>query len=183
MVRWLARRLKKMEAYRGRVSTRPRCVRIDFAGEFHMDVVPLVRVRSQGSSEFPNLSFMGILPLDGNRRHSTGNLLIPNAVINGWETTNPTGLKEWYRQQNQRTNGRFNRVARMLKHWRIQAFDERIRPPSVGFEVMTANSWPLYVCSDASAVSGVLRQISTSFSYTRPTAINSSLRSEDLLRD
>ena len=41
LVRWLAMRLKKVEAYRGKVSTRPRCVRIDFPGEFHMDVVPL----------------------------------------------------------------------------------------------------------------------------------------------
>lgn len=41
LVRWLARRLKKVDTYRGKVSTRPRCVRLDFPGEFHMDVVPL----------------------------------------------------------------------------------------------------------------------------------------------
>ena len=41
LVRWLARLLKRVESYREKVSTRPRCVRIDFPGEFHMDVVPL----------------------------------------------------------------------------------------------------------------------------------------------
>ena len=117
------------------------------------------------------------------RRRSNGNLLVPNAAVNGWEATKPKGLKEWYRQQNDRTNGRFTRVARMLKHWRNQAFDTRVRPPSVGFEVVVVNSWPYYANSDASAVSGVLRQISTSFGFTRPTAINPSLRSEDLLRN
>ena len=30
LVRWVAMRLKKVEAYKGRVSARPRCVRVDF---------------------------------------------------------------------------------------------------------------------------------------------------------
>ena len=34
LVRWLAKRLKRVDAYHGKVSTRPRCVRIDFPGEF-----------------------------------------------------------------------------------------------------------------------------------------------------
>ena len=99
LVRWLARRLKKVNAYHGKVSTRPRCVRIDFPGEFHMDVVPL----------------------DGDSRRVNNVLQIPNRTVNGWEATNPKGLEEWYRQQNRRTNGRFVRVAKMLKHWRNQA--------------------------------------------------------------
>ena len=163
LVRWLAKRLKKVEAYRGKVSTRPRCIRIDFPGEFHMDVVPLVEDSGQGNFGFTGEFHMDIGSLARDRRRSNGNLLVPNAAVNGWEATKPKGLKEWYRQQNDRTNGRFTRVARMLKHWRNQAFDTRVRPPSVGFEVVVANSWPFYANSDASAVSGVLRQISTRF--------------------
>ena len=163
LVRWLAKRLKKVEAYRGKVSTRPRCIRIDFPGEFHMDVVPLVEDSGQGNIGFTGEFHMDIVSLARDRRRSNGNLLVPNAAVNGWEATNPKGLKEWYRQQNVRTNGRLTRVARMLKHWRNQAFDTRVRPPSVGFEVVVANSWPFYANSDASAVSGVLRQISTRF--------------------
>ena len=180
---WLARRLKKIEAYRGRVDTRPRCVRIDFPDEFHMDVVPLVESKNQGGIVFLKASLISVALFAGDRRYSNGNLLVPNGAVDGWEATNPKGLRDWYSLQNCRTNGRFTSEAMMLKHWRNQAFDVHTRPPSVGFEVMMANSWPLYVCSDASAVSGVLRQISTSFSYTRPRAINPSLRSEDLLRD
>ena len=182
LVRWLARRLKKVEGYRGNVSTQPRCIRIDFPGEFHMDVVPLIEDKRQASIGLPGGFLEDVVSWAGDRRRTNRNILVPNTAVNGWEATNPKGLREWYRQVNDRTNGRFTRVARMLKHWRNQTFDARVRPPSVGFEVMMANSWPFLANSDASAVSGVLRQISTSFSYTRPTAMNPSLRSEDLLR-
>ena len=165
------------------VSARPRCVRIDFLGDFHMDVVPLIEASSKGNTDVLSASLMDVVSLAVDRKHVDGNLLVPNTAVNGWEATNPNGLKEWYRQQNHRTNGRFTRVSRMLKHWRNQAFDTRVRAPSVGFEVMMANAWPPYANSDGGAVSGILRQISTSFSFTSPTAMNPSLRSEDLLRN
>lgn len=159
LVRWLSRRLRRVEAYRGRVSTRPRCIRIDFQDDFHMDVVPLVEDRRSGSV----------------------GLLVPNRAVDGWEATSPSGLIGWYREQNDRTNGRFSRVVRMLKHWRNQVFSEDARPPSVGFEVLVANSWPIHANSDARAVCGVLRQIATRYQSGRPSAMNPSLRNEDLL--
>ncbi len=164
LVRWLARRLKKTEAYRGKVSTRPRCVRIEFPGEFHMDVVPLA----------------------GDSRQVNNVLYIPNRTVNGWEATNPKGLEEWYRRQNSRTDGRFVRVAKMLKHWRNQALPKRARLPSVALEVMIAQAWPILLSSsDADAVSGVLRQLSNNhmFSYSAPRTMNPSLQNENLLRD
>ena len=159
LVRWLARRLGRVEAYRGRVSTRPRCIRVDSRDEFHLDVVPLVETRRLGSVDH----------------------LVPNRAVNGWEATNPKGLIRWYREQNNRTNGRFSRVAKMMKHWRNQVFSEGARPPSVGLEVLVANSWPFLANSDARAVCGVLRQIATRFQFSRPSAMNPSLRNEDLL--
>ena len=164
VVRWLARRLKKVEAYRGKVSTRPRCVRIDFPGEFHLDVVPLA----------------------GDSRNVNDVLHIPNRTVNDWESTNPKGLEEWYRRQNARTNGRFVRVAKMLKHWRNQAVPKSARPPSIALEVMIAQHWPIFLSnSDADAVSGVLRQLSNNlmFSYSAPRLMNPSLQNENLLRD
>ena len=148
-----------------------------------MDVVPLVESGNQGYIVSPSVSLLGVAPFAGDMRSSKGNLLAPNGDDDGWEVTNPKGLREWYSQQNYRTKGRFTRVVRMLKHWRNQAFERATRPPSVGFEVMLANSWPIYVNSDAEAVSGVLRQMSSNFSYMRPTAMNPSLWSEDLLKD
>ena len=164
LVRWLARRLKRVEAYRGKVSTRPRCVRIDFPGAFHMDVVPLIE----------------------DTRGFNGKMYVPNRTANDWEATNPKGLEEWYRQQNARTNGRFVRVAKMLKHWRNQALSKSARPPSVGLEVMIAEAWPLFPqSSDAGAVAGVLRQLDQKLRYSSsvPSVMNPSLNGENLLRD
>ena len=181
VIRWLGRRLKRMEAYNGRVSTRPKCIRIDFPGDFHMDVVPLVEDRGQGNTYYAGGSLVErVIPI-GYTNSSNSNLLVPNSDVNGWESTNPKGLRDWYHQQNDRTNGRFTRVVRMLKHWRNQAFEADVRPPSVGFEVLIANSWPSYVNSDAAAVDGVLRHVATNYSFARPTAMNPSLPSEDLL--
>ena len=181
VIRWLGRRLKKIEAYRGKVITRPRCIRIEFSGDFHMDVVPLVEDRRQGNTDYPGSSLLEDVLSVGDRNRSDGNLLVPNSSVNGWEATNPKGLRAWYRQQNDRTNGRFTRVARMLKHWRNQVFDRSDRPPSVGFEVLVANSWSSFANTDAGAVTGVLRNVATNFSFVRPTAMNPSLPSEDLL--
>lgn len=164
LVRWLARRLKRMGAYRGKVSTRPRCVPIDFPGAFHMDVVPLI----EGTKQWTDV------------------LYVPNRTANDWEATNPKGLEEWYRQQSARTNGRFGRVAKMLKHWRNQALPKPARPPSVGLEVMVAEAWPFFSqSSDAGAVTGVLRQLAQKFRYSSsvPTVMNPSLHGENLLRD
>ena len=164
LVRWLARRLRRVEAYSGKVRTRPRCVRIDFPGDFHMDVVPLA-----GDSQLGNNA-----------------LYIPNRTLNDWEATNPKGLEQWYRQKNAQTNGGFVRVAKMLKHWRNQAFSKPVRPPSVGLEVLVAEAWPMFQAnSDAAAVVGVLRQLANRFRWplSVPQVMNPSLPSENLLRD
>ena len=47
--------------------------------------------------------------------------------------------------------------------------------------MLIANSWPSYVNSDAAAVDGVLRHVATNYCFARPTAMNPSLPSEDLL--
>ena len=105
LVRWLARRLKKLKTYCGRVSQRSRCIRIDFPGDFHMDVVPLVQNGNPWNSILPGgfgmntFQFRGAIP-NGNSR-----FLVPNAAVNGWDATNPKGLAEWYRQRNAGTNG------------------------------------------------------------------------------
>ena len=163
LVRWLARRLKKVESYEDKVSTRPRCVRIDFPGDFHMDVVPLA----------------------GDSRQAGNILHIPNRTVNGWEATNPKGLDAWYHQQNARTNGRFVRVAKMLKHWRNQALPKNARLPSIALEVMIAQAWPFLANSDADAISRVLRNLANNlrFSFSVPRVMNPSLQNENLLRD
>lgn len=129
---------------------------------------------------------MDVVPLAGDSRQVNNVLHIPNRTVNGWGATNPKGLEEWYRRQNARTDCRFVRVAKMLKHWRNQALPKSARPPSIAPEVMIAQAWPLLLSnSDADAVSGVVRQLSNSlmFSYSAPRIMNPSLQNENLLRD
>ena len=183
LVRWLARRLKQLGSYRGTVSQRSRCVRIDFPDDFHMDVVPLVQNGNPWNSILPGGFGMNTFQFRGAIPNGNGNYLVPNSAVNGWDTTNPKGLAEWYRRRNAETNGRFSRVVRMLKHWRNQTLDAKARPPSVGFEVMVANAWPWYPNSDAAAVCGVLRGMANNARFFRPTAMNPSIRNEDLLRN
>ena len=162
VVRWLAKRIRRIEAYRGKVKSRPRCVRVEFPGDFHIDVVPLAEDSRIGSQ-----------------------LYVPNVDRNSWEPTNPKGLADWYGQQNQRTNVRFVRVAKMLKHWRNQVFPKQHRPSSVGLEVLIANHWPIGASSDGAAVAGVFKNLKQGlqFSFGAPSAMNPSLRAENLLRD
>ena len=78
--------------YRGMVSRHARCVKIDYANEFHIDVVPYVE------------------------RH--GEHYICNRDNDEFELTNPEGFNEWLDQQDQTTGGKLIKVIRLLKYLR-----------------------------------------------------------------
>ena len=78
--------------YRGMVSRHTRCVKVDYANEFHIDVVPYVE------------------------RH--GEHYICNRDNDEFELTNPEGFNEWLDQQDQTTGGKLIKVIRLLKYLR-----------------------------------------------------------------
>lgn len=78
--------------YRGMVSRHARCVKVDYANEFHIDVVPYVE------------------------RHSEH--YIANRDTDEFELTNPEGFNAWLDQQNQTTGGKLIKVVRLLKYLR-----------------------------------------------------------------
>lgn len=78
--------------YRGMVSRHTRCVKIDYANEFHIDVVPYIE------------------------RH--GEKFITNRLENRFELTNPEGFNAWLVEQNRTTSGRLVKVIRLLKFLR-----------------------------------------------------------------
>lgn len=78
--------------YKDKVSRRSRCVTVNYAGEFHMDVVPFLT------------------------RH--GERFITNRGTNQFERTNPEGFNEWLDGQNRITSGRLVKVIRLLKYIR-----------------------------------------------------------------
>jgi hypothetical protein len=78
--------------YHDKVGRRTRCVVIDYAGDFHMDVVPFLT------------------------RHDER--FITNRKENTYELTNPEGFNEWLDEQNRLTGGRLVKVLRLLKYIR-----------------------------------------------------------------
>lgn len=78
--------------YHDMVSRKSRCVTVNYAGEFHMDVVPY---------------------LD---RH--GQRYITNRHDNAYELTNPEAFNAWLDEQNRITSGRLVKVIRLLKYLR-----------------------------------------------------------------
>ena len=86
------RALKKNHNYADKLRLKSRCVTIDYAGDFHLDVVP--RVTSQG-------------------RH-----YVCNRVDNRFEPTDGTGYRDWFNEKNRITGGNLKRVVRLLKYLR-----------------------------------------------------------------
>ena len=86
------RTLKQNHNYADKLRLKSRCVTIDYAGDFHLDVVP--RVTSGG-------------------RH-----YVCNRVENRFELTDGTGYREWFNEKNRITGGNLKRVVRLLKYLR-----------------------------------------------------------------
>jgi hypothetical protein len=78
---------RSSSTYRDMVSRRSRCVVVDYANEFHMDVVPYLE------------------------RH--GERYITNRNTNTFELTNPEGFNAWLEDQNRLTAGRLVKVIRL----------------------------------------------------------------------
>lgn len=88
----LARAFRDSNVYRDKTSKKTRCVRIQYAGQCHIDVVPFVRGPGGGS--------------------------ITNRHDNTFEATDPEGFTRWYQDRNRTTNGHLKRVIRLMKYLR-----------------------------------------------------------------
>ena len=86
------RTLKKNKNYADKLRLKTRCVTIDYAGDFHLDVVPRVTIR---------------------RKH-----YVCNRIDNRFEVTDGNGYREWFNEKNRITGGDLKRVVRILKYLR-----------------------------------------------------------------
>jgi Second Messenger Oligonucleotide or Dinucleotide Synthetase domain/Adenylyl/Guanylyl and SMODS C-terminal sensor domain len=78
--------------YKNMVSRRSRCVVVNYAGDFHIDVVPYLE------------------------RH--GENFITNCNEDEFERTNPDGFSVWLDEKNRTTGGRLVKVIRLMKYVR-----------------------------------------------------------------
>ena len=78
--------------YVDKLRLKTRCVTVDYAGDFHLDVVPRVTI---------------------NGKHC-----VCNRIDNKFEETDGTGYRDWFNGKNRITGGNLKRVVRLLKHLR-----------------------------------------------------------------
>lgn len=79
--------------YKDKVHRKTRCVYLDYAGDFHLDVVPCV-TKPDGSK------------------------WVCNRETNEFERTDGTGYRDWFNEQTSITHGNLKRVTRLLKFLR-----------------------------------------------------------------
>ena len=100
----------------------PRCIRIEYAGDFHLDIVPAhYRTKLFGGFDYSSL-------------------LVPDRLQKNWINSNPKGLNAWVRSVDKSTDRRFSKVVKMLKQWRNQKFDGGRAPKSIVLEVLTGQN-------------------------------------------
>ena len=86
------RALAKNQNYADKLRLKTRCVTIDYAGDFHLDVVPRVTLG--------------------------GKHYVCNRAENRFEVTDGNGYRDWFNEKNRITGGNLKRVVRILKHLR-----------------------------------------------------------------
>ena len=85
--------LKSNKTYAEKTHRKTRCVFLDYAGDFHLDIIPCVTGE------------------DGEQH-------ICNSKTNQFEPTDGTGYRDWFNQKNGTTHGNLKRVTRLLKYLR-----------------------------------------------------------------
>ena len=104
--------LKQNGNYADKLSRKSRCVRIEYAGDFHIDVVARVTSR--------------------------GRVRICNGDTNKFEPTDGNGYREWFNEKNRITDGNLKRVVRLLKYLRDHKNNYRVK--SILLTTLAANT-------------------------------------------
>ena len=110
--------LRASARYRSRVELKTRCVRVVYANDFHVDLVPYIH--TSGWFE----------------RHE-----IVNRTENQFEEVNPDGFTRWMRRQDRLAAGNLRKTIRLLKY--LRDYKETFTVPSVILTVIVGSrvSW------------------------------------------
>ena len=88
----IGRTLADNKTYADKFKVKTRCVTVDYAGDFHLDVIPRVAI--------------------------DGKHYVCNRRANKFEETDGNGYREWFKEKNRITGGNLKRVVRLLKYLR-----------------------------------------------------------------
>ncbi len=86
------RALSDNKTYVDKLRLKTRCVTVDYAGDFHVDVVPRVSIR--------------------------GKHYVCNRIDNKFEETDGNGYRDWFKERDRIAGGNLKRVVRLLKYLR-----------------------------------------------------------------
>ena len=154
-------RMKTKEAYKDKIIKKDRCVRVDYAGDFHMDVVPAK-------------------PTDEEY------ILISSKNENEWIETNPAGFTNWFKGKNRYHGYKLVNLAKIIKYWRDNKVGKETAPKSI---LLTALLGEYIVNENSDAETLVLtlenmvENLKDILVDDEPYVENQSLEGENLARD
>jgi hypothetical protein len=104
--------LKDNDVYAEKIRRKTRCVVVDYAGDFHLDIVPCV---DNGTNHY-----------------------ICNRLTDKFEITDGTGFRDWFNRKNKVTNGNLKLVTRLLKY--LRDHKQTFTAPSILLTTLIGNA-------------------------------------------
>lgn len=159
---WLAERMKSNEKYKDKIKSRDRCVRVNYSGDFHMDVV----LAKPSDEEY---------------------IYIPSKKEGEWVKTNPAGFVTWCSTVNSQNSQKFTDITKILKYWRDLKVGKATSPKSILLTTLIGKSMSGHASVAESLVTTLKNILSDIDSYIQEddTVLveNPSLTDENLARD
>jgi len=109
----LKRRLLEHGTYKEMIELKNRCIRLNYAGDFHMDILPGVQ-----ESQW-----------DNNR------LKVPDRDLNAWVSSNPRGHADWFLQRANTVNKTTLKRTLMAENLPVDDFDNK-KPLQCGVQLI-----------------------------------------------
>ncbi|WP_316572057.1 SMODS domain-containing nucleotidyltransferase [Neobacillus sp. YIM B06451] len=114
-LKWIGERVISHKEFEDRVNVKDRCVRIQYAEGFHVDIVP-------------SIPFEEIIK-------------IPSKKENEWCKTNPAGFTSWCNDINNSSDKYFGKIVKIMKHWQGEKVGEDTAPKSILLTTLIGNSF------------------------------------------
>lgn len=118
-IEWFLSRLRQNAFYRDNLIPKDRCARIDYAGDFHVDIIPSTH-----------------------ELHAYQPYAVPSRDLNSWVVSDPIGFANWVRERDRSSGGYFVRAVRIMKRWRDEFFETDEAPSSMLITTFLGNHEP-----------------------------------------
>ena len=117
VLEWLAERLRADKQWKGKVTQKNRCIRISYAGDFHLDIIPAIIYHLDTVVE------------------------IPDKEEDKWKPSNPKGYIKWFKSIDPDATNKLIDTAKLFKYWRDKKFGEVTKPKSILLTTLVAQHY------------------------------------------